>query len=121
VNTLDLEKLNEFVTDRQPVEVSAGVLDDWFWTAATVYENGEYMQDHRAHTYSSWGTPGFKATMPNGDIVEVVCTKDATEEELANIEEGKKETLANLKELAEKLREKNASFLQPSQNVAETE
>ena len=73
MKALDWEMLKKFIEDRKPLEVSAGIINDWFWTAATVYENGKYIEDHRAYTESCWAIPGFKATMENGDVVEVVA------------------------------------------------
>ena len=82
MNTLDWKKLDEFIKKRKPVEVSAGILNDWFWTAATVWENGKYLKDkHRACVSSYWAIPGFKATMKNGDVVEVVAYREETKKE----------------------------------------
>lgn len=80
MNTLDWPKLHQFVADRKPVSVSAGLLQDWFWTAATVYENGKWVEDNRAYLMSTWATAGFKAEMPNGDCVEVECNCEASQE-----------------------------------------
>lgn len=80
MKTIDWKKVEEFVEERKPLEVSAGLLDDWFWTAATVYENGEWKEKDRAYVTSTWATPGFKAEMPNGDTIEVVASKEYIEE-----------------------------------------
>lgn len=82
MKTLDWEKLEEFVRDRDPVEVDAGIIDDWFWTAATVYRNGEWLDRDEAWVLTAWGDPGFKAEMKNGDIIEVYASKEATPEEI---------------------------------------
>lgn len=82
MNVLDWDKLRAFVEERKPVEVSAGILDDWFWTAATVYENGEYKENHGAYTHSNWASPGFKALMSNGDTIEVAAYREATGEDM---------------------------------------
>ena len=71
MNTLDWKKLEKFIEERKPVSVDAGILNDWFWTAATVYENGEWKDKDRACVTSSWATPGFKAEMENGDVIHV--------------------------------------------------
>lgn len=71
MNTLDMEKVRKFVEDRQPVEVSAGILEDWFWTADSIYAEGKWINPNKAYTHSTWGTPGFKAEMSNGDLIEV--------------------------------------------------
>lgn len=74
MNTLDWMKLEKFIKERNPTKVDAGLLNDWFWTAATVYKNGEWFDKDRAYVTSIWGTPGFKATMENGDTIEVVAS-----------------------------------------------
>ena len=82
MNTLDWKKLDEFIKKRKPVEVSAGILNDWFWTAATVWENGRYRKDkNRAYVSSFWAIPGFKATMKNGDVIEVAAYREETKKE----------------------------------------
>jgi len=82
MNTLDWKKLEQFIKRRKPAEVSAGILNDWFWTAATVWENGRWSKDKdRAYVSSSWATPGFKATMKNGDVIEVAAYREETAKE----------------------------------------
>lgn len=81
METLDWKKLEAFIEERKPVEVSAGILNDWFWTAATVYENGEWKDRDRAYVTSSWAQPGFKATMENGDVIEVAASIEETPEQ----------------------------------------
>lgn len=73
MNVLDLKALKRFIKERKPVEVSAGILNDWFWTGATVFKNGKWVKDNHAYTSSNWATPGFKASMKNGDVIEVVA------------------------------------------------
>jgi hypothetical protein len=102
-NTLDWEVLEQFIKDRNPVEVSAGLLNDWFWTAATVYEDGEWKDKDEAYVTSYWAMPGFKATMRNGDVIEVVASKEQTEEERKMHKEKSEKTRKELHELAESL------------------
>jgi hypothetical protein len=73
LHVLDLKKLKLFIKERKPIEVSAGILNDWSCTGATVYQNGKWVKDNQAYTSSTWATPGFKATMKNGDVIEVVA------------------------------------------------
>lgn len=81
MNTLDWQKLEQFVSERKPKEVSAGILNDWYYTAATVYEDGKWGDRGRAYVTSSWGIPGFKAEMENGDVIEVVAMTEETEDQ----------------------------------------
>jgi hypothetical protein len=103
MRTLDWGKLERFVAERKPVDVSAGILNDWFWTAAPVYENGVWKSREDAYVTSSWALPGFKATMENGDVIEVAAAREQTEAEAkaeSAMREGRlqraRETLANL-------------------------
>lgn len=77
MNEIDWDEVKAFIKERGPVEVSAGLLDDWFWTAATVYKDKKWIKGHQAFTNSYWATPGFKATMKNGDVIERVAIKKA--------------------------------------------
>ncbi len=81
MKTLDWKKLEDFIAERKPVEVSAGLLEDWYFTAASVWEKGEWKDRDRAYVSSFWATPGFKAEMENGDIVEVAASREETPEE----------------------------------------
>lgn len=76
INEFDWDALKKFISERKPVSVYAGLLDDWFFTADTVYRNGIMLEDHGAYLHSYWATPGFKALMENGDVIEVVASKD---------------------------------------------
>lgn len=104
MQTLDWAKLKAFVAKRKPVEVSAGILNDWFWTAATVYENGKWVKNHNAYFSSSWATPGFKATMKNGDVVEVAAHRKETQVEQRERRKRSEEARKALHEFAEKAR-----------------
>ena len=103
MNTLDWKKLEQFIEERKPVSVDAGILNDWFWTAATVYENGEWKDKDLAYVTSSWATPGFKAEMENGDVIEVVAMTEETEEQKVEREARSKKAREDLKTLAAEL------------------
>ncbi len=107
MNTLDWEKLEKFIEERKPVSVDAGLLSDWFWTAGTVYENGEWKDKDRAYVTSSWAIPGFKAEMENGDVIEVVAMIEETEEQATERKVRNKKLLEDFKNLAAKLRNEN--------------
>ena len=108
MNTLDWKALKAFVAKRKPVEVSAGILNDWFWTAAIVYENGKWKRKHNAYTTSSWATPGFKATMKNGDVVEVAAYIKETPAQAEQRAKAREKARQDLKEVAQKLRLESA-------------
>lgn len=103
MRTIDWAQVERFIEERKPVEVSAGLLEDWFWTAATIYENGEWEDRDRAYVTSTWATPGFKAELPNGDTVEVVASKEQNEAEAAAHEVARKANREALAELAKSI------------------
>mgnify|MGYP003331325597 CR=1 FL=1 len=105
MKTLDWKKVEAFIAERKPSEVSAGLLEDWYWTAATVYEDGTWKDKGRAYVTSYWATPGFKATMPNGDVVEVVASVEETPEQAEERAEQRKKNLEDLKRLAETMKQ----------------
>lgn len=82
MRTIDWDEVKAFIQERKPVSVDAGILNDWFWTADTVYQDGEWREDHGAYVESAWACPGFKAYMPNGDTIEVSANREMTEEEM---------------------------------------
>lgn len=109
-NTLDWNKLFDFVKERNPVEVHAGLLNDWFWTSATVYKEGEWVKDHRAYLTSNWATPGFKAVMENGDMIEVVASKEQNPDEYEIQKKDIEERKLKMKEILEKIRSAQQFF-----------
>ena len=104
MNTLDWKKLEDFIAERNPVEVSAGLINDWYYTAATVWQNGEWKDREAAYVTSYWATPGFQATMANGDVLEVEAYREETPEEAeaANIRHQK--VKESLREMAEEVK-----------------
>lgn len=105
MNTLDWDKVEKFIQERQPVSLDAGLLDDWFWTAATVYENGEWKDRDAAYVTSYWATPGFKAELPNGDTVEVVASREQTLAEAEAHKALREKKMAEAKETLSRLRQ----------------
>jgi hypothetical protein len=103
---LDWGHIKKFVAERNPVEVSAGLLDDWFWTASTVYKDGKWIDDHGAYDHSYWATPGFKATMSNGDVIERVAWREMTDDDKARAKIESDKTREQIKELAAAIRSK---------------
>lgn len=71
MNLFDWTKCREWVEARRPIEVQAGLLEDWSATAATVYRDGRWLDPDEGYLESSWATPGFYARMPNGDVILV--------------------------------------------------
>ena len=63
----DWDKAAEIIKERKPETASAGLSEDWFWTAGTIYENGRPV---KSGTYlsSTWATPVLRL-----DGEEIVC------------------------------------------------
>lgn len=76
---LDWDKLKKFVSERDPIKVSAGLVEDWGSTSDVVYSNNEWDQNNDAYLSSVWATPCFKALMPNGDVIEVLAFVEVDE------------------------------------------
>ena len=71
-------KIKEIIESRKDDIVSAdvGMAEDWFWTAVTVYSDGEYNIDLSDATVviaginsSFWATPEMHCVMKNGDTL----------------------------------------------------
>ena len=73
MKTIDWRIVENFIVQRKPISVSAGILCDWYSTSATVYENGEWLDRSEAWVSSAWAAPGFKAKMENGDTIVLVA------------------------------------------------
>lgn len=100
---IDWKAVKKFIAERKPKEVSAGLLNDWFCTAATVYENGKWKRNHGAFVQGDWGCPGFKATMFNGDIIKVSANKEMSKKEFHLYVLARSRTRKRIHRLAEKI------------------
>lgn len=81
----DAQKIKNFIESKQDDidNVDCGMQEDWFWTAQTVYENGDYNVDLSGKTVdiagirsSTWATPIMRVDYKNGDYEEVECYYD---------------------------------------------
>lgn len=76
------------------VSASLGMREDWFWTAESVWENGEYTKDLdtvteiAGITSSYWATPIIKIETDKGDTIAFNCHNGiSTADELTKIEQ----------------------------------
>ena len=64
---------------------SLGMHEDWFWTAETVWENGEYKNELNDETTiggiggSSWATPTLQLLFKDGSEKMIVCSEGQTD------------------------------------------
>jgi len=60
---------------------SLGINEDWFWTAETIYEDGEYTRELSDGTCiagingSGWGTPMIRIETLDGEDHAITCYK----------------------------------------------
>jgi hypothetical protein len=55
--TFDFEKALKLIKKYNAIEASAGLKEDWFSTAATIWEDGKPVEEHHAYLASLWATP----------------------------------------------------------------
>lgn len=64
---------------------SLGMHEDWFWTAETVWENGEYKNELNDETTiggiggSSWATPTLQLLFKDGSEKMIECSEGETD------------------------------------------
>lgn len=64
---------------------SLGMHEDWFWTAETIWENGNYkteLNDETTIGYiagSSWGTPTLQLSFKDGTEKMIACSEEVIE------------------------------------------
>ena len=64
-------------------EAVLGMEEDWFWTAETIFENGEYKKDLDDQCLclggingSSWATPTLEILYKDDRYKKIVCYKE---------------------------------------------
>ena len=61
---------------------SLGMHEDWFWTAETIWENGEYKNDETTIGGiggSSWATPTLQLLFKDGSEKMIECSEGETD------------------------------------------
>lgn len=53
----DWEKAARLIKERNPKKASAGLSEDWEYTAGTIYRDGEPVYDSYTYLASTWATP----------------------------------------------------------------
>ncbi len=80
----DFENIKKFIEDNKDniAEVDLGMQEDWYWTAETVFVDGEYITTITDETTiggingSSWATPEMRVTYKDGSTLEVEFSKE---------------------------------------------
>ena len=66
----DWNKAAQIIKERNPEQASAGLSEDWFWTGATIWENGQIYTEWKPYLKSYWATPVL--VLENGDDREEI-------------------------------------------------
>ena len=95
VKNYDCEKVTAFINEhKEEIEsVTLGMHEDWFWTAETVWENGEYADDYKGGLNgkteiagikgSSWATPSMRIDYKDGTEKHIPCYVGESERDSA--------------------------------------
>lgn len=79
----DFEKIKQFIEQHKNIieTASLGFNEDWFWTAETVFENGEFSKQLNEETKiagingSMWATPTMEIVYTDGTEEKIECSK----------------------------------------------
>lgn len=71
---LDWKRAKEICEKYPGHEVSAGLSEDWFWTADTIFDGEKYISKRHSQPFvsSSWATPVVVVTLDEG-YLEIPC------------------------------------------------
>ncbi len=97
MKNFDFKKAFDIIESKKDIieEASMGMHEDWFWTAETVFEKGEYNHDlqNNAPEYhlrgSQWATPVLILTYTNGQQEAFETSTGETELSPSEIERQK--------------------------------
>lgn len=70
----DWHKAAQLIKESGYKDADAGLSEDWFWTGAAIFRNGEVIKEHNAYLSSTWATPVIRI-----DGVEHECWKMESE------------------------------------------
>lgn len=74
IRTLDWDKAAAILKDRKAVNASAGLGEDWYYTAGTILKDGKPVPDREgAYLSSCWATPTLRIENDDGSYENVEC------------------------------------------------
>lgn len=106
MNKYDTAFIKKYIEERREEidTVDCGMREDWFWTAETVFENGEFSKEYawgrKSITVagidgSTWATPTMEVCFKDGRTELVPCYfYDGHDAPVKQIEEQKRFTIA---------------------------
>lgn len=57
MKVFDWDKAAQLIKEKKPKEAIAGLSEDWFWTAGTIFSNGKPVTNGCTYLASTWATP----------------------------------------------------------------
>ena len=57
MKSFDNEKERKICEREDVISAEAGLIEDWFWTGGTIYENGNFDETGIGYGHSIWATP----------------------------------------------------------------
>ena len=57
MKVFDWDRAAQLIKDRKPKEAIAGLSEDWFWTAGTIFFDGKPVIHGGTYLASTWATP----------------------------------------------------------------
>lgn len=71
-STKKISKIIKYYRKRGLIEASIGMVEDWFWTASTIYKDDNIKKDYLKDLhplYSTWATPIIELRFNNRTIL----------------------------------------------------
>ena len=76
----DWDRAAKIIRDKKPLAASAGLIEDWFWTGGTIYEDGKPNEDRRnVYLMSYWATPTLILKYADDREKQIPCWRLAEE------------------------------------------
>jgi hypothetical protein len=105
MNAIDWDIVKNFIKEYNPESVVIGMAQDWYHTAQTVYEDGEWKDLKGLTKISTWANPWLEGNFKDGSIRKISCSKEATQADIDAAEQERNERRIETREFIKKLRE----------------
>lgn len=79
LKVFDWEKAARIIKDKKAKNVSAGLKEDWFWTAGPILEDGEIPEKGYTYLASTWATPILEIDEGDAEVHRIDCYKMQSE------------------------------------------
>ena len=75
----DWDKAARIIKEKQPIEASAGLRDDWENTGGVIFRAGKPVKNVYTYLASTWAVPEFVLTFEDGSQEKTDCYKMQSE------------------------------------------